>query len=67
MKKLVLFLTLLAITSCANSIPSNQDDICDILSENPRWQNSLLKAKQKWNAEPSTVVSIIRQESSTNH
>ena len=64
MKKLILFLTFLAVTSCANSIPSNQDDICGILNENPRWQNSLLKAKQKWNSDPSTVMAIIRQESS---
>ena len=64
MKKLVLFSTFLAVTSCANSIPSNQDDICDILNENPRWQNSLLRAKQKWNSDPSTVMAIIRQESS---
>ena len=50
MKKTIIFFTFLAVTSCANSIPSNQDDICDILNENPRWQNSLLNAKQKWNA-----------------
>ena len=64
MKKIIIFFTFLAVTSCANSIPSNQDDICDILNENPRWQNSLLNAKQKWNADPSTVMAIIRQESS---
>ena len=34
------------------------------MNENPRWQNSLLNAKQKWNADPSTVMAIIRQESS---
>tara|TARA_B100001027_G_scaffold197991_1_gene155813 strand:- start:450 stop:1046 length:597 start_codon:yes stop_codon:yes gene_type:complete len=66
MKKLMSFLILLVIVSCTNSISSNQDDICDILAENPRWQNSLLKAKQKWNADPSTVMAIIRQESSFN-
>ena len=64
MKIIILFLTFAAVTSCASSIPSNQDDICDILNENPRWQNSLLEAKQKWNADPSTVMAIIRQESS---
>ncbi len=64
MKKIVIFFSLLAISSCANNIPSNQDDICDILDENPEWQNSLLEAKQKWNADPSTVMAIIRQESS---
>ena len=27
MKKTIIFFTFLAVTSCANSIPSNQDDI----------------------------------------
>jgi len=49
---------------CSTKIPMNQDDICVIINENPRWSNSLLDAKKKWNAEPSTVMAIIRQESS---
>ena len=49
---------------CSAKIPMNQDDICVIIDENPRWSNSLLDAKKKWNAEPSTVMAIIRQESS---
>jgi hypothetical protein len=51
---------------CSAKIPINQDDICVIIDENPRWSNSLLDAKKKWNAEPSTVMAIIRQESSFN-
>ena len=51
---------------CSTKIPMNQDDICVIIDENPRWSNSLLDAKKKWNAEPSTVMAIIRQESSFN-
>jgi len=51
---------------CSAKIPMNQDDICVIIDENPRWSNSLLDAKKKWNAEPSTVMAIIRQESSFN-
>ena len=51
---------------CSAKIPMNQDDICLIIDENPRWSNSLLDAKKKWNAEPSTVMAIVRQESSFN-
>jgi len=51
---------------CSAKIPMNQDDICVIIDENPRWSNSLLDAKKKWNAEPSTVMAIVRQESSFN-
>ena len=64
MKKVLILLTLLILSGCANSIPSNQDDICDILEENPKWVDSLMSAKKKWNADPSTVMAIIRQESS---
>ena len=38
---------------CSTKIPMNQDDICVIIDENPRWSNSLLDAKKKWNAESS--------------
>ena len=55
MKKALILFTLIILTACANSIPSNQDDICDILQENPKWVNSLMSAKKKWNADPSTV------------
>ena len=61
-------ITIIAIflLGCSTKIPMNQDDICVIIDENPRWSNSLLDAKKKWNAEPSTVMAIIRQESSFN-
>ena len=49
---------------CSTKIPMNQDDICVIIDENPRWSNSLLDAKKKWNADPSTEMAISRQESS---
>ena len=51
---------------CSAKIPTNQDDICVIIEENSRWSNSLLDAEKKWNAEPNTVMAIIRQESSFN-
>ena len=51
---------------CSAKIPTNQDDICVIIDENSRWSNSLLDAEKKWNAEPNTVMAIIRQESSFN-
>ena len=64
MKKTLVLLALAVLASCANSIPNNQDDICDILDENPKWVGSLMSAKKKWIADPSTVMAIIRQESS---
>ncbi len=60
----LLVLTLFLLASCSAKIPSNQDDICDILDENPKWSQHLLDAQKRWDAEPSTVMAIIRQESS---
>ena len=62
----LLILSLLILASCSAKIPSNQDDICDILDENPKWEQDLLEAQKRWDAEPSTVMAIIRQESSFN-
>ena len=60
----LLVLTLFLLASCSAKIPSNQDDICNILDENPKWGQHLLDAQKRWDAEPSTVMAIIRQESS---
>ena len=64
MKNLKIIIILLTFSGCTVSIPNNQDDICRIIDENPRWENILLNAQQKWGTEPSTVMAIIRQESS---
>ncbi len=64
MKNLKTIIILLTFSSCTVSIPNNQDDICRIIDENPRWENILFNAQQKWGTEPSTVMAIIRQESS---
>ncbi len=63
-KNNLIILALFLLASCSTKIPSNQDDVCDILEENSRWGQYLLDAQKKWNAEPSTVMAIIRQESS---
>lgn len=64
MKNLKIIIILLTFSGCTVSIPNNQDDICRIIDENPRWENILFNAQQKWGTEPSTVMAIIRQESS---
>lgn len=64
MRNLKIIIILLTFLGCTVSIPNNQDDICQIIDENPRWENILFNAQQKWGAEPSTVMAIIRQESS---
>ena len=43
-----ILIILIFISGCAVSIPSNQDDICKILDENPRWRNMLYNSSEKW-------------------
>ena len=63
MKNYIVIIIFVFLLGCSAKVPMNQDDICVIIDENPRWSNSLLNAKKKWNADPSTVMAIIRQES----
>ena len=66
MKIKVFLLSLFLAINCEAKIPSNQDDICLMLDENPRWKKPLVTTYEKWGAEPGTVMAIIRQESSFN-
>ena len=66
MKIKVFLLSLFLAINCEAKIPSNQDDICLMLDENPRWEKPLVTTYEKWGAEPGTVMAIIRQESSFN-
>ena len=43
----LLIFSLLVLASCSAKIPSNQDDICDILDENPKWEQDLLEAQKR--------------------
>lgn len=64
MKNILIIFILLFFYGCTVSVPNNQDDICKIFDENPRWENVLFNSQNKWGVEPSTVMAIIRQESS---
>ena len=45
-KNNLIILTLFLLASCSTKIPSNQDDMCDILDENSRWGQYLLDAQK---------------------
>ncbi|MBC34395.1 MAG: hypothetical protein CMN01_07210, partial [Rickettsiales bacterium] len=58
MKIKVFLLSLFLAINCEAKIPSNQDDICLMLDENPRWEKPLVTTYEKWGAEPGTVMAI---------
>ena len=62
MKNILIIFILLSFYGCTVSVPNNQDDICKIFDENPRWENVLFNSQNKWGVEPSAVMAIIRQE-----
>lgn len=64
MNKDKLLVLALLLASCSTKIPNNQDDICAIFEEHPKWEQHLLDAQERWSADPSTIMAIIRQESS---
>ena len=48
MKNYIVIIIFVFLLGCSAKVPMNQDDICVIIDENPRWSNSLLDAKKKW-------------------
>lgn len=50
--------------ACAVAPPSNQDDLCEIFREKPRWRKQAEQASQKWGSPVSVMMAIMHQESS---
>ena len=64
MRKIYLFLLLLALVSCVTSRQFNSSDVCDIFKTNPNWKSITEKTKEKWDVPVSLQLSFIKQESS---
>ena len=64
----LLVLALIALTAgCAvrgPAPPPNQDNLCEIFRENPRWYDYARDSEQKWGTPIATQMAFIQQESS---
>ncbi len=68
MKKIVFYVTLcIALTACATAPPTNQDDLCSIFVEKPKWYKSATKSAQRWGGPIHVPMAIIYQESAFKH
>ena len=64
MRNLTLLGLGLLLTACASSPPRDQDNICQIFAENPRWYQYAKASEQRWGTPISVQMAFIQQESS---
>ncbi len=62
----ILSVVLLSIllTGCASSPPRNQDNVCKVFEENPRWYDQALASQKRWGTPIAVQKAFIQQESS---
>ena len=49
---------------CATTPPSNINDLCSILREQPGWRDVAMQAESRWGTSPAIALAFIRHESS---
>lgn len=57
-------LAALMLVGCASSPPRNQDNLCQVLSENPRWYDHARASERRWGTPVAIQKAFIQQESS---
>jgi len=62
--KPLVFISLTALSACANTPPHNTRNICEIFKEKDDWYQATLAAAQRWGVPIAVQMSIINQESS---
>lgn len=61
---LVLILSGLILAGCATRPPQQQDNICSIFSQHPRWYDHALASERRWGAPIPIQMAFVQQESS---
>ncbi len=60
---LLLCLTVIGLAGCASGPPSNQDNLCDIFDEQPRWYDHARASERKWGTPIAVQMAFVQQES----
>lgn len=63
MMRFGLFASLLLVTACTTSPPSNVDNLCDIFEEKRGWYDDAADAREEWGSPISVMMAIMHQES----
>jgi hypothetical protein len=65
--KIIYFISVLILTSCATPPPKNPENICDIFMENRDWYNASSNMQKKWGTPIHVPIAMMYQESSFKH
>lgn len=60
---LALVLACLLLAGCASRPPQDQDNICNIFRENPRWYDAARESESRWGAPIPVQIAFVHQES----
>jgi len=59
-----LLLVLLLLAGCASRPPEDQDNLCQIFSQHPRWYDHALASERRWGTPIAVQMAFVQQESS---
>ncbi|MFU8832609.1 MAG: lysozyme-like domain containing protein, partial [Wenzhouxiangella sp.] len=48
LRSLSIVLVIALLTGCASGPPRNQDNVCKVFEENPRWYDQALASQKRW-------------------
>ncbi|MCQ1057488.1 hypothetical protein LRP52_06380 [Photobacterium sp. ZSDE20] len=66
--RLALLLSAAAILSgCATPPPQDQNNLCNIFREHPKWYKSALDMEEEWGTPMQVAMAFVKQESSFRH
>ena len=61
---LVLLLIASQLAGCASRPPQDQDNLCRIFAQNPRWYDYALASERRWGTPIAVQMAFVQQESS---
>ncbi|ELX4197325.1 hypothetical protein ACOIWI_001410 [Vibrio vulnificus] len=63
----VLLFGLVGLSGCATTPPAQQNNVCDIFREKPRWYKDALAMEKEWGTPIQVAMAFVKQESSFRH
>ncbi|MCC5864406.1 MAG: lysozyme-like domain containing protein [Wenzhouxiangella sp.] len=61
---LIALLSILICAGCATRPPQDQDNLCNIFAENPRWYDHARASERRWGTPIAIQMAFVQQESS---
>ena len=61
---LVVLCSVLTLKGCASQPPAQQDNLCSIFAEHPRWFKAAAKSERRWGVPVAVQMAFVQRESS---